>query len=49
MAQYKDSSYDVFKELKKAESKFSGFSNTGVIIFSLAFATIGTVVCVFPF
>ena len=46
MKQYKDPSYDVFKELKKVESKFEGFSNTGVIIFSLAFVAIGTIVCV---
>ncbi len=45
MKQYKNSSYDVFKELKKAESKFNGFSNTAVIIFCFAFVLIGTIIC----
>ena len=46
MKQYKDPSYDVFKELKKEESKFEGFSNTAVIIFSFAFVMLGTIICV---
>ena len=46
MKQYKDPSYDVFKELKKTESKFEGFSNTAVIIFVFAFVMFGTIICV---
>ncbi len=46
MKQYNDSSYDVFEELKKEESKFNGFSNTAVIIFMFGFTLLGTIICV---
>jgi thiol-disulfide isomerase/thioredoxin len=35
MKQYKDSSYDVFEDLKKEESKFNGFSNTDIVIINV--------------
>ena len=46
MKQYKDPSYDVFEELKKVESKFSGFSSTAIVIINtvLAIAVIVTFV-----
>ena len=46
MEQYKDGSYDVFKELAKEERRFKGFSNTAVVIFSFFFALAATLICV---